>query len=155
MTHRINILGPNLRDQSRGQFVVHAAGCRDIAKVKDLDGGPAEGWEIDVRDRRDAVEAVYADHMEESPDVPFTSYAADFHFAPCVNLLPDAAPDAPKEKECPECGQTPMGAGCYHICPNSDAFYSREREMADEAFYGQDDVSERYAAERLDSEEVK
>jgi hypothetical protein len=35
-------------------------------------------------------------------------------------------------KTCPECGETPMGSACYHICPNSDSFYSPERERADE-----------------------
>jgi hypothetical protein len=37
---------------------------------------------------------------------------------------------------CPECGQ-PAGE-CYNLCPNSSAFYSPERERADEAFYGAD-----------------
>lgn len=48
---------------------------------------------------------------------------------------------------CPECGQAPMGEACYHICPNSDAFYSPEQERYDDQFYGQDDVRERYSAE--------
>jgi|tagenome__1003787_1003787.scaffolds.fasta_scaffold17162443_1 hypothetical protein len=51
---------------------------------------------------------------------------------------------------CPECGETPMGTGCYRICPNSVHYYSPEQERADEAFYGMDDHRERYAAEYAD-----
>ena len=50
-------------------------------------------------------------------------------------------------KECPTCGSTPMGSGCYHICPNSDSYYSPEQERYDDQFYGEDDVRERYAGE--------
>jgi hypothetical protein len=31
---------------------------------------------------------------------------------------------------------TPMGSGCYHICPNSDHYYSPEQERADDATHG-------------------
>ena len=50
------------------------------------------------------------------------------------------------DKECPNCGGVPMGSGCYHICRNSDSFYSPEQERADDVHYGEDDMSERYAA---------
>ncbi len=55
--------------------------------------------------------------------------------------------------ECPSCGSTPMGSGCYHICPNSDSFYSPEQERYDDQFYGQDDMSERYAGELVGLED--
>jgi hypothetical protein len=55
--------------------------------------------------------------------------------------------------ECKICGESPVGTGCYHICPNSVCFYSPEQERADDAHYGDDDVSERYAAERIDADE--
>lgn len=48
------------------------------------------------------------------------------------------------EQECPNCGGTPMGTGCYHICHNSTHYYSAEQERADDPFYGDDDVRERY-----------
>ncbi len=44
--------------------------------------------------------------------------------------------------DCSICGATP----CYRLCPNSEHYYSPEQERADEAFYGQDDNRERYAA---------
>jgi hypothetical protein len=53
----------------------------------------------------------------------------------------------PNPTTCPECGSTPMGSTCYHICPNSDFYYSPEQERYDDAFYGDDDVRERYAAD--------
>jgi hypothetical protein len=57
---------------------------------------------------------------------------------------------APTPAPCPECGESPMGTGCYRICPNSVHFYSPEQERADEPFYGLDDHRERYAAEAQD-----
>lgn len=51
---------------------------------------------------------------------------------------------AAKGVQCPSCGMTPMGEGCYHICPNSVHYYSAEQERMDEPFYGDDDVRERY-----------
>lgn len=54
------------------------------------------------------------------------------------------------QQACGICGESPIGIGCYHICPNSVHFYSPEQERADEPFYGQDDHYERYAAERRD-----
>lgn len=49
---------------------------------------------------------------------------------------------------CSNCGASP----CYHICPNSPHYYSAEQERYDDQFYGQDDMNERYAAERADME---
>jgi hypothetical protein len=50
--------------------------------------------------------------------------------------------------DCSICGGSPIGSGCYHICPNSVHFYSPEQERADDAAdWGRwDDHSERYAA---------
>lgn len=53
---------------------------------------------------------------------------------------------------CDICGEAPVGEACYHICPNSVHFYSPAQERADDAFYGDDDIRERYAAERADLE---
>lgn len=47
-------------------------------------------------------------------------------------------------KECPNCGGTPMGEACSHQCFNSPHYYSPEQERADEPFYGDDDINERY-----------
>ena len=55
-------------------------------------------------------------------------------------------PEQDRRFECNICGMTPVGSGCYRLCPNSVHFYSPEQERADEPFYGMDDNSERYAA---------
>lgn len=52
--------------------------------------------------------------------------------------------------DCSNCGQPP--GECYHLCFNSDHYYSPEQERADEPFYGDDDVRERYADEVIDAE---
>lgn len=38
-------------------------------------------------------------------------------------------------KTCEICGMNPVGEACYHICPNSNHYYSPEQERADEANY--------------------
>jgi len=54
---------------------------------------------------------------------------------------------------CPNCGGTPMGSGCYHICFNSDHYYSPEREYEDAMMdTGYDDLYERYGATARDAE---
>lgn len=60
-----------------------------------------------------------------------------------MGLDPDE--EVADDKECGNCGGSP----CYHQCPNSPHFYSPEQERQDDAHYGQDDVSERYAGERF------
>ena len=46
---------------------------------------------------------------------------------------------AANENTCPNCGCSPMGSGCYHICPNSDHYYTAEQERQDDATYGDAD----------------
>jgi hypothetical protein len=58
----------------------------------------------------------------------------------------------PEHKECGNCGGYPIGIGCSHQCFNSTHYYSPEQERADDAFYGDDDIRERYAGEIIDAE---
>lgn len=39
---------------------------------------------------------------------------------------------------CPECGQSPVGIACYHICSHSIHYYSPDQERYDDANYGID-----------------
>lgn len=50
--------------------------------------------------------------------------------------------------ECPNCGQTPMGEGCYHLCFNSTHYYSPEQEREDDRWSAsnRDHITEAYAA---------
>jgi len=76
---KLNIYGPNLRDQSKGTFVVHAASCRDCGKLR--------GEVLNVADCAticDAVRVVYQDQINEG--MPIEDGINDMHFAPCVTL---------------------------------------------------------------------
>lgn len=84
--HAIVICGPNLRDQSRGSFHVHAAGCADLKRSKE----PAyrDGWEITVASRIEASDEVYPpeEFGGESGD-----NLHDLHFFPCCDHVPTSA----------------------------------------------------------------
>lgn len=87
---KVTIVGPNLRDQSKGQFIVHEASCADLRRLARREPEVANGWTIEVESEQDIVEAVYSDHMaERTEDDPWSAwepYRSDFHFCPCVRL---------------------------------------------------------------------
>lgn len=88
----VNIIGPNLRDQSKGSYHVHAAECADIARrYRDEDGATPEEA-IECASRCDAAAHIYDNGiMEENGDGP-EAYLFDFHFAPCCASLPVETP---------------------------------------------------------------
>ena len=65
---RVTIVGPNLKDQSKGSFHVHKAGCRDLDKRMYLGGGRGsdDAWEMDVESRVEVSAEVYGDIISES-----------------------------------------------------------------------------------------
>lgn len=81
----ITVIGPNLRDQSKGSFHVHAADCSDIKRRY----GYVEDHEMHT-DEYTSVEQivtdVYIDIMNEN-DESWEAYAFDFHFCPCCSEL--------------------------------------------------------------------
>jgi len=83
----VTIIGPNLRDQSKGTFHVHAAGCADIAKMARRDPAYKDGWTMDAESRAYICDAVYPpeDFYCESGE-----YLFDFHFFPCCAHLPES-----------------------------------------------------------------
>lgn len=86
-SQQVTILGPNLRDQSR-HFVVHAAGCRDIPRVKLLGGRRAMDetpWTIGASTLARIAEEVYGDQIREG-SMTLAEAFDDIHFAPCVKL---------------------------------------------------------------------
>lgn len=88
---RIEMFGPNLRDQSKGQFHVHAAGCADCRHYGSGRKFGGETWPtMDVESRWECALDVYSDHMDEDPDYADNQgyWLADFWFAPCVSKLP-------------------------------------------------------------------
>lgn len=85
---KVVVFGPNLIDQSKGQFHVHAEGCGD-AKHYGRDGKyggeDRDGWTLDVETRDDVVHEVYPpDEFSYDPDTETGDYASDLWFAPCL-----------------------------------------------------------------------
>jgi len=81
---RVMIAGPNLRDQSKGTFHVHAVGCADIRRMMAREPEYANGWEIDANTVIDICDAVYPPGEFECES---GEYLYDFHFFPCCKGL--------------------------------------------------------------------
>jgi hypothetical protein len=62
---KVVICGPNLNDQRKGQFHIHAAGCHDLVKNARREPEYKNGWTIDAHSREDVVRNIYSDHMAE------------------------------------------------------------------------------------------
>jgi hypothetical protein len=94
---QVTIHGPNLFDQSKGDFHVHAADCADNAKeVKH--NGSVSPWIIEASSIEDIVRGIYADFIDGNDRDPWESFSGDVHFAPCVKHLPyEANPTNSKE----------------------------------------------------------
>ena len=94
---KVTIHGPNLNDQSKGQFHVHTPDCGDNRNYgpRGRFGGEDNGWTIEVESARDVSAAIYADHLSDyglDTDDPegqqmLDEWLADFWFAPCVPPL--------------------------------------------------------------------
>jgi hypothetical protein len=82
---RVVVIGPNLPDQSRGQYHVHLAGCADIGRSRDYrsgeyDADKANPIEVDTLD--EAVEYAYGDAIDDGDDV--ASLRSDMYVFPCA-----------------------------------------------------------------------
>jgi hypothetical protein len=84
---KVAIIGPNLRDQSKGSFVVHAKECRDLAKLARSE--PMARGEnplvFTAESRVEIAEAIYDNGIMEDGETG-ADYLHDFHFCPCVKL---------------------------------------------------------------------
>ena len=88
---RVTICGPNLRDQSKGTFHVHAEGCADLARGARREPEYGNGWTVEAATAEDVVLDVYgpeAGDFEFDPSDPadMAFYKSDFHFFPCTGL---------------------------------------------------------------------
>ena len=87
---RVTICGPNLRDQSKGQFHVHAADCADLVKGARREPEYANGWTVDgMLSRANLVREIYQDMMDESDDPDDWEAYDDLHVFPCCGSLAD------------------------------------------------------------------
>lgn len=85
---RVTICGPNLRDQTRGEFHVHAEGCGDLARGARREPAYREGWTIDAASPEDVAMAVYdPDEHGYDPETEIDNYVGEFHFFPCTEGL--------------------------------------------------------------------
>lgn len=85
---RVTIIGPNLRDQSKGQLHVHAEGCADIRRMARREPEYQHGWTIEAKAQRDVVEATYdPGDFEWDPKEDYGMYRSEFHFFPCCSSL--------------------------------------------------------------------
>jgi hypothetical protein len=66
----VTICGPNLNDQSSGQFHVHAAGCADLKRGAMREPEYRHGWTIEATTRDDVGDEIYADHIAEGSMEP-------------------------------------------------------------------------------------
>jgi hypothetical protein len=94
---RVRVCGPNLNDQSKGTFHVHADGCADLKKY-----GPYRKYSGEVNGEAEmpvddatvlrVVCWTYADQINEQPEDERAQYVDnlvnDFWFAPCTDGLP-------------------------------------------------------------------
>ena len=81
---RVTVLGPNLIDQSKGTFVVHAEGCADLSRgVNRMEYVPHH---TDDYPSRTAI----CDDVYPTDDFQCESgaYLDEFHFMPCLAHFP-------------------------------------------------------------------
>jgi hypothetical protein len=94
---QLTIIGPNLADQSKGAFHVHAAGCAHLkrAEYRNLHRGDTGTYHEDHDTVRSVVDSVYGpssggfyEESELDPETAWEHYVDDFYFAPCTGALP-------------------------------------------------------------------
>jgi len=77
---KLKIFGPNLRDQSKGQFVVHAADCADCEKLKG-----EQNFEIDAASELEVSADLNSDFISDG-SMTAAEGLSEIHFAPCVRF---------------------------------------------------------------------
>lgn len=82
---KINLYGPNLQNQSKGQFHAHATGCAHCGRPE-YRGAPMH--QMEATSCKAVVEEVYGDCINEAEDPAqeLANCAGDVYFAPCVKL---------------------------------------------------------------------
>lgn len=91
---KVHIIGPNLLDQSKGSFHVHAEGCADVhrnAEYQLPDFASDREHTYDVTSRVDAAGQVYSDQIGEG-SMTAADGVNDLWFAPCTDALPHKDP---------------------------------------------------------------
>ena len=88
-SQRVEIVGPNLNDQSTGDFHVHANTCRELLtwQYKGVrDQRPRfELWITEAESVQEIVEEIYSDILEETGE-SWETEEGSVHVFPCVTL---------------------------------------------------------------------
>lgn len=91
---KVSIHGPNLADQSRGQYVVHAADSPDNATVRHFGGERVDPFTFDAVSREQCALAIYEDQIEGG-ECDIETALADIHFGPSCSELQTAETASP------------------------------------------------------------
>lgn len=84
-TYKLFIAGPNLRDQTKGTFHVHAAYCADIRRQLRSEPEYANGWTVEVKTQTEVCDDIYPPDDFECES---GQYLYDIHFFPCCETIP-------------------------------------------------------------------
>jgi len=86
---KLTVIGPNLRDQSKGTFHVHDANCADIHRRYSA-SETSDSYTADLATEREVIELIYEDIIAENEgDEVFGTwegYRSEFHILPCVKF---------------------------------------------------------------------
>lgn len=91
---KVIVVGPNLIDQSKGQYHCHAAGCADLKKAQYQIHREDLAYPVEVSSIYEVVDFVYRDFLDEDgnyADDPSYGTWEDIHeiaFFPCTDALP-------------------------------------------------------------------
>jgi hypothetical protein len=80
----VTVCGPNLRDQSKGQFHVHAEGCADLLRSREPEY--RNGWTIEASTRDQVGDDIYADMIAEG-SMESGEGTSECYFFPCCSSL--------------------------------------------------------------------
>ncbi len=79
---KLTIFGANLRDQSKGQFVVHEATCQHCERLRH-----EHKFTDDFDSQQSVVETLYSDFFAEE-GTTWDYYEDEVYFCPCCKDLP-------------------------------------------------------------------
>lgn len=95
----VTIFGPNLPDQSLGQFHVHPKDSQAAIRMGSRGGQIIERFNEDVECIQDIVECCYSDQIAESGE-NWKAYLPDFHIHAAISAnLPQEKAEEPQDKD--------------------------------------------------------
>jgi len=84
-TQRLTVVGPNLPQEAKATFHVHAEGCADLRRGW-IARHAGDGWTAEFSSLLDVEADVYDFAPDEDESYRLGDYLTEFYFAPCVTL---------------------------------------------------------------------